>query len=79
MGAHTNPFNLIFDKIIKFIDDVTNLNNFRKCWLSLDKHFQGDTAGLALKMLYINFFICWHIFSPHDHVTAFIFLFSLKC
>jgi len=21
-----NPFNLIFDKIIRFIDDVTNLN-----------------------------------------------------
>lgn len=47
MYAIQNPFNLIFDKIIKFIDDVTNLNNFRKYWLSLDKHFQGDTAGLA--------------------------------
>lgn len=47
MYAIQNPFNLIFDKIIKFIDDVTNLNNFRKYRLSLDKHFQGDTAGLA--------------------------------
>lgn len=47
-GPTQNPFNLIFDKIIKLIDDVTNLNNLGK--LSPDKHFPGwraDTAGLA--------------------------------
>lgn len=47
-GPTQNPFNLIFDKIIKLIDDVTNLNNLGK--LSPDKHFPGwraDTAGLV--------------------------------
>lgn len=46
--THTkNPFNLIFDKIIKFIDDVTNLNNFGK--LSLDKHFRQGYSWISLK------------------------------
>lgn len=39
MWVIQNPFNLIFDKISKFIDDVINLNNLRKWRLSLDKHF----------------------------------------
>lgn len=34
MQAAQNPFNVIFDKIIKFIDDVTNLNNLNKKMLT---------------------------------------------
>lgn len=56
-GPTQNPFNLIFDKIIKLIDDVTNLNNLGK--LSPDKHFPGwraDTAGLAQEYLFLRVF-----------------------
>lgn len=56
MFAAQNPFNLICDKIIKFTDDVTNLDNWRKWRLSLDKHFQWDTAGLASKYLFLFIF-----------------------
>lgn len=51
--THTNPFNLIFDKIIKFIDDVTNLNNFGK--LSLDKHLRWGYSWISLKIFIFVF------------------------
>lgn len=42
MWVIQNPFNLIFDKISKFIDDVINLNNLKKWRLNPDKHFLLD-------------------------------------